>query len=81
MMSLEGCEVVGWAMQDLSKQEDNASTSKTDGHRCCDIREQWWAHESSAESRHRRESAQDVTRFSYETTKMPVNSHHEVGLM
>jgi hypothetical protein len=29
-MSLEGCEVFGWAMQDFSRQEDDASASKTD---------------------------------------------------
>jgi hypothetical protein len=29
-MSLEGCEVFGWAMWDFSRQEDDASASETD---------------------------------------------------
>jgi hypothetical protein len=29
-MSLEGCEVVGWPMQDLSRWEDGISASETD---------------------------------------------------
>jgi hypothetical protein len=51
-MSLEGCEVVGWAMWDLLRREDDASMSETDGVGVRDVRERWWAHGSSAGSRH-----------------------------
>jgi hypothetical protein len=30
-MSLKGCEVVGWAMRDLLRWEDDARASETDG--------------------------------------------------
>jgi hypothetical protein len=40
----------------------------------CDVRERWCAHESSAESRRRLKSAQDTTRFGYETAEVPAGA-------
>jgi hypothetical protein len=65
-MSLEGCEVVGWPMQDLSRWEDDASALEMDGVGGSDAQERWCGGAGTRALR-------DVIGFGYGTAEVPVD--------